>query len=52
MESSLQQIWADAAGSPFVTPVGKDSQFFVGFSLLVAGILLSGLFGMSKRTRH
>jgi hypothetical protein len=47
MESSLHKVWESAAGNPFVPTVGKDSQFFVGFSLLIIGVLLSGLFGLS-----
>ncbi|PQE03311.1 dna repair protein [Rutstroemia sp. NJR-2017a BBW] len=48
MESSLHKVWDSAAGNPFVPTVGKDSQFFVGFSLLVIGVLLSGLFGLKR----
>lgn len=47
MESSLHQVWESAVGNPFVPTIGKDSQFTVGISLLVAGILLSGFFGLS-----
>lgn len=47
MESSLHQVWESAVGNPFVPTIGKDSQFTVGISLLIAGILLSGLFGLS-----
>jgi hypothetical protein len=48
MESSLHQVWESAVGSPFVPSVGKGSQFFLGFTLLAIGLLLSGLFGLSK----
>jgi hypothetical protein len=47
MESSLHNVWESAVGNPFVPTIGKDSQFTVGISLLIAGILLSGLFGLS-----
>lgn len=47
MESSLHQVWESAVGNPFVPTIGKDSQFFVGFTLLSLGLLLSGFFGMS-----
>ena len=47
MESSLHQVWESAVGSPFVPVVRKDSQFTLGISLLITGILLSGLFGLS-----
>jgi hypothetical protein len=49
MESSLHQVWESAVGNPFVPLIGKDSQFSVGISLLIAGILLSGLFGLSMQ---
>lgn len=48
MDSSLHQVWDSAVGNPFVPTIGKGSQFFVGITLLVLGILLSGLFGLSK----
>jgi len=47
MESSLHQVWESASGNPFVPTIGKGSQFFVGFSLLTIGLLLTGLFGLS-----
>jgi hypothetical protein len=47
MESSLHQAWESAVGNPFVPTIGKDSQFTVGITLLIAGILLSGFFGLS-----
>lgn len=48
MESSLHQVWESASGSPFVPTVGKGSQFFVGFTLLTLGLLLSGYFGLNR----
>ncbi|TVY22191.1 DNA damage checkpoint control protein [Lachnellula hyalina] len=48
MESSLHQVWESAVGSPFVPTVGKGSQFFLGFSLLTIGFLLTGLFGLNR----
>ena len=51
MESSLHSVWESAAGNPYVPTVGKGSQFFVGITLLVIGILLSGLFGLSMFSR-
>jgi hypothetical protein len=47
MESPLHQVWESAVGNPFVPTVGKGSQFFLGFTLLTIGLLLSGLFGLS-----
>ncbi|TVY39170.1 DNA damage checkpoint control protein [Lachnellula occidentalis] len=48
MESSLHQVWESAVGSPFVPTVGKGSQFFLGFTLLTIGFLLTGLFGLNR----
>lgn len=47
MDASLHHAWESAVGNPFVPTIGKGSQFFVGITLLVTGILLSGLFGLS-----
>jgi hypothetical protein len=47
MESSLHQVWESAVGNPFEPTIGKESQFFVGITLLILGILLSGFFGLS-----
>lgn len=48
MESTLHQVWESASGNPFSPTIGKGSHFLVGFSLLTIGLLLSGLFGLSK----
>jgi hypothetical protein len=48
MESQLHDVWESAVKSPFVPTIGKDSQFTLGISLLTIGILLTGLFGLSK----
>ncbi|KAI0998590.1 hypothetical protein K3495_g9607 [Podosphaera aphanis] len=50
MESSLHQVWQNAVGNPFTPTIGKDSQFFVGFFLLVVGFLLTGLFSLNRST--
>jgi hypothetical protein len=47
MDSSLHQVWESAIGNPFEPTIGKNSQFSVGLLLLIAGVLLSGLFGLS-----
>lgn len=47
MDSSLREVWEGASGNPVVPIIGKDSQFYVGITLLVIGVLLSGLFGLS-----
>ena len=36
---SLNDAWEGAAGSPFYPLVSKDSQFSVGFGLLLIGKL-------------
>ena len=48
MDSSLHSVWESASRDPFVPTIGKDSQFFVGFTLLTLGLLLTGYFGLSK----
>ncbi|KAF4124949.1 hypothetical protein GMORB2_3788 [Geosmithia morbida] len=48
MDSSLHEVWQAAAGSPFLPAVGKGSQFFVGFFLLVLGILVTGVFALNR----
>ncbi|KAH8813290.1 hypothetical protein F5884DRAFT_856565 [Xylogone sp. PMI_703] len=49
MDSSLSQVWESASGNPFRPTIGKDSQFSVGLSLLVIGILLTGFFGLNPK---
>jgi hypothetical protein len=36
---SLYEVWQSAAGNPFQPTVGKESQLFVGLSLLFIGEL-------------
>lgn len=48
MDSSLHEVWTAAQGSPFVPAVGKDSQFFVGFGLLILGLFVAGVFTLSR----
>jgi hypothetical protein len=52
MESSLHEVWESAVGNPFVPIIGKNSQFTIGINLLIVGILLSGLFGLSMPIPH
>jgi hypothetical protein len=47
MDSSLHEVWQAAAGSPFIPTVGKGSQFWVAFVLLVIGFFLTGAFALS-----
>lgn len=48
MDPSLVQLWEGAASSPFLPAIGKSTQFLVGFTLLIAGVILSGLFGLNR----
>ena len=43
----LQQLWDASASQPFAPTISKDEQFTVGFVLLFAALVLTGLFGMS-----
>ncbi|RAH45174.1 putative DNA repair protein Rad1, partial [Aspergillus brunneoviolaceus CBS 621.78] len=45
---SLNQVWEAASASPYSPLIAKDSQFFVGFSLLLAAFILTGLFGLNR----
>ena len=47
MDSSLLEVWQTASGGPFLPTIGKDSQFIVGFVLLLLGISLTGGFALS-----
>ncbi|KAL3958468.1 hypothetical protein ACCO45_006630 [Purpureocillium lilacinum] len=48
MDSSLQEVWQAAAGSPFLPTVGKGSQFLVGFVLLANGLVGTGVFALNR----
>ncbi|KAI0434964.1 hypothetical protein F5Y09DRAFT_156764 [Xylaria sp. FL1042] len=48
MDSSLHELWHTASGSPFQPTVGKGSQFFVGFVLLLLGLGLTGGFAFDR----
>jgi cell cycle checkpoint protein len=48
MDSSLHEVWQAAAGSPFLPTIGKESQFTVGFLLLLIGVALTGYFALSR----
>jgi hypothetical protein len=50
MDSSLHEVWQAAAGSPFLPTVGKGSQFFVAFVLLMLGLSITGVFALSEST--
>ncbi len=48
MDSSLHEVWQAAAGSPFLPTVGKGTQFFLAFFLLLIGLVLTGVFALSE----
>ncbi|KAI9899297.1 hypothetical protein N3K66_005758 [Trichothecium roseum] len=48
MDSSLHEVWQAAAGSPFLPTVGKGSQFFLGFTLLLIGLILTSCFALNR----
>ena len=45
---SLHEVWEAAAGNPFQPSISKNYQFTVGFSLLLAGVVLTILFGLNR----
>jgi cell cycle checkpoint protein len=45
---SLYEVWEAAASSPFSPSVSKDNQLTVGFTLLIIGVLFTGLFGLNR----
>jgi cell cycle checkpoint protein len=48
MDSSLQDLWHTTSATPFLPTVGKGSQFFVGFTLLLLGLFLTIVFTLSE----
>ncbi|PSN71741.1 hypothetical protein BS50DRAFT_629877 [Corynespora cassiicola Philippines] len=48
MSSPLLDVWEAASASPYYPPVSKDSQFTVGFALLVLSFLLATIFGLNR----
>jgi cell cycle checkpoint protein len=45
---SLNEVWEAAAGSPFTPAISKDSQLPIGFTLLLAAVVLTVLFGLNR----
>lgn len=43
----LHALWEASADQPFQPTVDKDTQFSIGFFLLLGAIILTGLFGLS-----
>jgi uncharacterized membrane protein (DUF485 family) len=47
MDPSLHDVWVAAESSPFRPSIAKDSQFTIGFGLLLLGLAFSGVFALS-----
>ncbi|KAE8349793.1 DNA repair protein Rad1 [Aspergillus coremiiformis] len=45
---SLNEVWERASASPYTPLISKDSQFALGFTLLLSAIILTGLFGLNR----
>ncbi|KAH8427979.1 checkpoint clamp complex protein Rad1 [Aspergillus melleus] len=45
---SLNEVWEAASASPYTPYIGKDSQFSIGFGLLLSAFILTGLFGLNR----
>ncbi|KAJ5949510.1 hypothetical protein N7454_001094 [Penicillium verhagenii] len=45
---SLNEVWEAASATPFYPTISKDSQFSIGFSLLLIAVFAGGLFGLNR----
>ncbi|KAJ5138551.1 uncharacterized protein N7515_003399 [Penicillium bovifimosum] len=45
---SLNEVWEAASATPFVPLISKDSQFTVGFNLLLIALITATLFGLNR----
>ncbi|KAJ6004369.1 hypothetical protein N7499_000434 [Penicillium canescens] len=45
---SLNEVWEAASATPFTPLVDKDSQFSVGFNLLLIALVTTTLFGLNR----
>ncbi|KAI9376010.1 repair protein Rad1/Rec1/Rad17-domain-containing protein [Aspergillus egyptiacus] len=45
---SLNEVWEAASASPYTPFIAKDSQFSVGFTLLLLAFIFTGLFGLNR----
>ncbi|OGE48480.1 hypothetical protein PENARI_c028G09109 [Penicillium arizonense] len=45
---SLNEVWEAASATPFTPLVNKDSQFSVGFNLLLIALVTTTLFGLNR----
>ncbi|KAF2820268.1 hypothetical protein CC86DRAFT_305072 [Ophiobolus disseminans] len=48
MSSPLLDVWEAASGSPYYPAVGKNTQFTVGFVLLLFSLVLGAVFGLNR----
>lgn len=47
MDSKLVDVWATAAGHPFLPTVGKNTQLPLAFILLLLGLFMFSIFALS-----
>ncbi|KAJ9252092.1 hypothetical protein DTO207G8_4925 [Paecilomyces variotii] len=45
---SLNEVWEATSARPYYPLVSKDAQFFIGFTLILSAIILTGLFGLNR----
>ncbi|KAJ5871503.1 uncharacterized protein N7529_003856 [Penicillium soppii] len=45
---SLNEVWEAASATPYIPLVGKDTQFAVGFNLLLVALVTATLFGLNR----
>ncbi|KAJ5297723.1 hypothetical protein PENANT_c012G11455 [Penicillium antarcticum] len=45
---SLNEVWEAASATPFAPLVDKESQFSVGFNLLLIALVTTTLFGLNR----
>ncbi|KAF2483238.1 hypothetical protein BDY17DRAFT_250561 [Neohortaea acidophila] len=50
--SPLHDIWEASASQPLEASIGKASQFYVGFALLLIGFFLTSLFGLNNTFKN
>ncbi|KAL1589492.1 hypothetical protein WHR41_01685 [Cladosporium halotolerans] len=48
----LQDLWDASASQPFAPTIDKSQQFTVGFGLLFAALLFTGLFGLNNSLKN
>ena len=45
----LHDLWEASASQPYEPTIGKNSQFTVGFTLLLIALALTALFGLNNK---